>query len=191
MKIYNVVELDLDIIENDESNPNVMTESEEKRLEYSFEKFGFLQPVVVAKLGDRYIYADGEHRAKIYKKFGRKTIPAIIVEVQNDAERRLIRQAMNKIRGVHNPQLDIQEFKFIEEQGFKEDLIRILDINDLEITNKLEDINIIITSENNKRYNLTFHFDNKEDRDKAYEFFKQNNTKELDTKKLLELIIKE
>lgn len=40
--------------------------------------------------------ADGYHRVVAYKELGMKTVPAVIMNFDNDNERRLMRQVMNK-----------------------------------------------------------------------------------------------
>ena len=68
-------------------------------------------PIVV---NESYQIGDGEHRALIYKELGIKEIPAYIVpRINDDIERRLLRQTMNKLRGEHEIKLDADEIALI------------------------------------------------------------------------------
>lgn len=105
-------------LEFDGENPNEMSEKELSALRESMKKFGFLTPVIVDQ---NFIVADGEHRILIYKEFEKETIPGFVVNCI-PAERKLIRQAMNKVRGSHNPLLDAEEIRKILDAGLSEEL---------------------------------------------------------------------
>ena len=107
----------------DNTNPNQMTQDQMKGLRKSMQRFGYLTPIIVDK--DNKI-ADGEHRALIYKEFGLKEIPAYRVEFQDDAERRLLRQTMNKLRGQHDFARDADEMALIYEQDKFSDLAELI-----------------------------------------------------------------
>lgn len=93
-------------LKSDEGNPNIMTDIQLKSLENSIRKFGVIEPIIIDQNN---IIVDGEHRFRISEKVGRKTIPAIIVGIQNDNERRLLRQTLNKIRGQHDIHIDVAD----------------------------------------------------------------------------------
>jgi site-specific DNA-methyltransferase (adenine-specific) len=69
-------------------------------------KFGYLTPVVV-DLHNK--IADGEHRAIIYKELGLSEIPAIRMKLETDADRRELRQVLNKLHGSHDRSKDSDE----------------------------------------------------------------------------------
>jgi len=93
----------------DESNPNELSTEQEKALELTMEKFGFLAPVILNK---KLAVIDGEHRVKIYKKLGKNKIPAYVIDVDK-IDLKILRQLMNKLRGEHNKEKDHDEFKLI------------------------------------------------------------------------------
>lgn len=102
----------------DPSNPNVMTKTEMDGLRESFNQFGYLDPIV---LDENYLVADGEHRLTIYREFGEKEIPAYVLKL-TDVERRLLRQAKNKLRGTHDKKKDADEMKILMDASRLDDL---------------------------------------------------------------------
>lgn len=100
-------------IKFDKTNPNELSIEQEKALEKTMEKFGFLAPVILNK---KLTVIDGEHRVKVYKKLGKKKIPAYIIDVDK-IDLKILRQLMNKLRGEHDKQKDAEEFKLIFEAG--------------------------------------------------------------------------
>lgn len=57
---------------------------------------------------------DGEHRALVYKELGLKEIPAFIIpRLNDDIQRRLHRQTMNKLKGEHEIKMDADEIALI------------------------------------------------------------------------------
>lgn len=83
-----------------------MTEEQMKGLRRSIQKFGYLTPVVIDQ--DNKI-ADGEHRAITYKEMGYTEIPAIKMRLETDADRRQLRQVLNKLHGSHDKPKDADE----------------------------------------------------------------------------------
>lgn len=110
----------------DPTNPNKTSEKTMEGERNSILEFGFVQPIVINEHNE---IADGEHRAIIMRALGRKEIPAIIVpKLNDDLQRRLARQALNKLRGSHDLKLDIDELTMLlEKQGNK--LLTIMNIN--------------------------------------------------------------
>ena len=106
----------------DPTNPNVMTKEEENALERVMKKFGFLSPIICDKIGN---IVDGEHRYKAYKKMKKDTIPAYVIDVDS-ISKKMLRQLMNKLRGVHDRQKDALEFKELMNEGKLETLADML-----------------------------------------------------------------
>lgn len=98
-----------------------------KALRLSMERFGYLTPIVVDQNN---LIADGEHRALIYKEFGLEEIPAYRVTFSDDAERRLLRQTMNKLRGQHDFAMDADEMALIYESSKLPDLSALIAQNE-------------------------------------------------------------
>jgi len=109
-------------LKKDADNPNELSEEQKEALRYSMKKFGNLEPIIVDQHKN---IADGEHRVAIYEEFGKKQIPGFVVHCESDEERKLIRQAMNKIRGVHNSGLDAKEIQLLSEKGLLDELIKL------------------------------------------------------------------
>jgi len=82
----------------DDTNPNQMTDIQMEGLMKSLETFGFVEPIIV---NQNNILADGEHRYLAWMKLGHDKIKAIKLEM-TEAERKLLRQAKNKLRGQHD-----------------------------------------------------------------------------------------
>jgi hypothetical protein len=108
---YPIQKVPIDKLQFDSSNPNKPTKEQIAAIKKSFHRFGYLVPIVV---NESYQIGDGEHRALIYKELGIKEIPAYIVpRINDDIERRLLRQTMNKLRGEHEIKLDADEIALI------------------------------------------------------------------------------
>ena len=96
-------------VKEDVANPNKLNESQMNGLRESMKRFGFLHPLAIDSIADRW------HRLLVYKEFNHKFIPAYKIKFKDDAERRLFRQTMNKLRGEHDKDLDAQEMRILFE----------------------------------------------------------------------------
>jgi len=106
----------------DDTNPNIMTQEEENALERVIKKYGFLAPIIIDKNNN---IVDGEHRYKVYKKLQHESIPAFVIDVDT-MDKKMLRQLMNKLRGVHDRQKDALEFKSMLECGKLDNLAEML-----------------------------------------------------------------
>lgn len=84
-----------------------MTEQQMKGLRQSMKKFGYLTPIIVDKNSNKIV--DGAHRATVYKELGLTEIPAIVMDLESDTDRRQLRQVMNKLHGFHDKEMDANE----------------------------------------------------------------------------------
>jgi site-specific DNA-methyltransferase (adenine-specific) len=108
---YKVTNISINDLVFDESNPNKLTEQQEEALKKTMEKFGYLVPIII---NERNEIGDGEHRAKLYRDMGITEIPAYVVpQINDDIQRRLLRQTMNKLHGEHEIKLDSSELLLI------------------------------------------------------------------------------
>src|ERR1044072_7257791 len=132
MIVNKVIKVKVEQITTDPNNPNEMTDDEMNRLRKSMDHYGFLFPIIIDQNN---VVVDGEHRFLIFKEKGLKEIPCVQMNFQNDAQRRALRQATNKIHGNHNLQKDIEELEIIlkDEGSLLKDLLDIesKDIEDL------------------------------------------------------------
>ena len=110
IKVNPLQEIAVDSLVFDPDNPNKMTQQEMQGLKESMQRFGYLTPIIIDQNNK---IADGEHRALIYKQMGFSTIPGYQVILNNDLDRRLLRQIMNKLKGRHDPLMDIAELELL------------------------------------------------------------------------------
>jgi len=108
---YPLSKIAVSSLQFDSTNPNKPTKDQIAAVKRSFRRFGYLVPIIV---NENMQIGDGEHRALIYKEMGLETIPGYIVpKINDDIERRLLRQTMNKLRGEHDIKLDADEIALI------------------------------------------------------------------------------
>jgi len=128
---YLIQKIPIDKLQFDASNPNKPTKEQIAAIKKSFHRFGYLVPIVV---NESYQIGDGEHRALIYKELGIKEIPAYIVpRINDDIERRLLRQTMNKLRGEHEIKLDADEIALIFQSDKLDNLAELIATSNAEL----------------------------------------------------------
>jgi ParB-like chromosome segregation protein Spo0J len=110
----------------DGKNPNRMDRATLDRLKSSIEKFGFIDPIITNK---DLLIADGEKRWTAAKELGMEKVSIIRLDVE-EVTRLLIRQVENKVHGVHDRDVDSEQFETIIELGHEEDLKYLLDLSD-------------------------------------------------------------
>ena len=110
---HNIISIPVKKLKFDDGNPNMMTPVQFTSLENSVKQFGLMKPIVVDQ---NYVVIDGEHRLKAMINSKYSTIPAVIINVENDNERRLLRQMLNKIKGQHDMYIDIQDLLALTDQ---------------------------------------------------------------------------
>ncbi len=97
-----VVEIAVSEIEPDPANPNTVNPEMMDALRADILERGFVQPVLVRPFDGHYRIIDGEHRWKVLKEAGAKTIPCVIDDAgEDDARLRLL--TMNRLRGEFVP----------------------------------------------------------------------------------------
>jgi len=83
-------------------NPNEMPEDMMEHLKKEFRRVGYLQPILVRPVKDKYEIIDGEHRWQASKDENVKEVEAVIVDM-DDATAQVTSINMNKIKGETNP----------------------------------------------------------------------------------------
>src|SRR5215831_1887097 len=116
---HELIDVPIDDIKLDPTNPNQMTQKQMQGLKQSMERWGYLTPVIIDQNNQ---ICDGEHRYLVYKQLGYDVIPAFKLNLENDSERLLIRQVMNKLHGEHDRQLDSNELATIFQHNKLEQL---------------------------------------------------------------------
>ena len=111
---------DIRLLKSDMQNPNRMTIKQLEEVWRSLKKHGWAFPIVTDMEG---VFADGEQRAQVCREHGEFFAPVLRLSI-SDVDRRVLRQRLNKLKGKHDKDLDIAEFKRIAELGEseKEDL---------------------------------------------------------------------
>lgn len=72
--------IDLSLIDDAPSNPNVMPEAKYRALVSAIGRVGFWQPIIVEPgEGGRYTMRDGHHRARALRELGWTRVPAVVV----------------------------------------------------------------------------------------------------------------
>jgi hypothetical protein len=107
---------DIRLLKSDEQNPNKMTIKQLEEVWRSLKKHGWAFPIVTDMEG---VFADGEQRAQVCREHGQFFAPVLRLSI-SDVDRRVLRQRLNKLKGKHNKELDIAEFKRIAELGESE-----------------------------------------------------------------------
>ena len=117
----NIIEIPIDSISPASWNPNELPDEMQARLRCSMDRFGLVVPLVVRPIADgTYETIGGAHRLEIALGVGFDEVPCVVVDV-DDADARLLSQALNHIAGEDNLGLraalikDVLEKKPIEE----------------------------------------------------------------------------
>ena len=121
-----VTELPIAVLGAAEWNPNVMDASALDLLRASIQRFGIIVPLVVRHLSmDAYETIGGAHRLKILTELGIETAPCVVVDA-DDAEARLLAQALNRIQGEDDIGLRAESLRCILDNLSHEEVLSIL-----------------------------------------------------------------
>ena len=82
-------------------------------------------PLVVRPIGDRYETISGAQRLRIFKDLGRASAPCVVVQA-DDAEARLLGQALNHIAGSDNLGLRAEVLREILKSRSQEEVLALL-----------------------------------------------------------------
>ncbi len=122
----------------DGKNPNKMTPTQERALDESIKKYGFIVPIITNK---DLLIADGEQKWLRAKVLGMKQVPVIRLLLK-DIDRRILRQVLNKLRGTHDWEMDILEFQFFSEHMSLGEVNELLALKEREFDSILDALNI-------------------------------------------------
>ena len=93
-----IIEIPIEALKEAPWNVNQVNSAMMQRLRVSIGKHGLVQNLVVRKMADDYEVLSGNHRLRLSRELLRKTVPCVVVEV-DDAHARLLAQALNHIHG--------------------------------------------------------------------------------------------
>lgn len=162
-------------VEMESRNPNVLGPERFEALKKGIAKHGFVQPILVYEQDGEYVIVDGVHRVQATRELGMPKISAVVAG--SPAEARMLRLALNKIRGELNQTvvgedlLALQETYDYEEltlSGFNAAEVKVL----LEMADYDEDEDDLLSgapldmpdSPGPKTYNLTLKFESESQR---------------------------
>ncbi len=134
MKQDNWEWVDINLIKTDGENPNVMSKQMKAALKANLTKYGFNMPIITDM---DYLLADGEQKLIVAREMDLKAVPVLRKNL-SDIDRRILRQSMNKIRGLHDTDLDAAEFKKILAAEDMEELTRLIGSDEQDIRNIIE-----------------------------------------------------
>jgi DNA modification methylase len=88
------------------------------------------------------LIADGEHRWRAAEEIGLEEVPVKFYEFEDDAERRLWRQELNKISGEHDRKRDALEYDLLLQEGRSDDVQDLVDATGRDLDELLEEIRV-------------------------------------------------
>lgn len=125
-----------DISPND-YNPNVAPDAIMAKLRAEFSQKGLCKPIIVRCRDDGYVIVDGEHRWRICRNLGWKTIPCVIWEY-DDSEAKIKTLQINYMRGSALPVKLAHLIHDLSKEIKVEELIKMLPYEKGEIADNLE-----------------------------------------------------
>ena len=94
-----LIEIPIEQLQGAPWNANHMDEGMMEHLRESVRRYGLVENLVVRPLGnDRYEVLSGNQRLRLLRELGMSTVPCFVVAV-DDANARLMAQALNRVRG--------------------------------------------------------------------------------------------
>lgn len=134
IQTYKPITFNIEDLKFDESNPNQMSDDQMVGLGKGMDRHGFLQPILVDQNN---LIIDGEHRVLALKEHGDTKVQGYQLEC-NDAERRLIRQEMNKTHGMHDIKLDASELMILRDNNLLDTLSELIAVDKRKFENLID-----------------------------------------------------
>jgi ParB family chromosome partitioning protein len=121
-----VNELPLEQLKEAPWNPNQMDEAMLQKLRESLTRFGLVQNLVVRPLEeDCYEVLSGNQRLQVLRELQRSPVPCVVVDL-DDAQARLLGQALNRIGGEDDLGLRAEMLREVLEQVPEAEVLRLL-----------------------------------------------------------------
>ena len=121
-----VTDIPVEQIQEAPWNPNSLDEEMYRRLRRSIERFDLVMPLVVRQIESGfYETIGGAQRLAVLKDMGVTVVPVVIVDV-DDAEARLLGQALNRIAGEDNLGMRAQLIREVLETRSQEEVLALL-----------------------------------------------------------------
>jgi len=119
-------------------NPNRMSKELFDKLKKEIKRKGMIVPLVVRRIRkSNFQIIDGEHRFKIAKELGFKSLPCIVVEM-DEKEAKLKTIQLNRLRGEDEPELLARLLKELNLEMELKELSVLLPFNQVEIEQSLK-----------------------------------------------------
>ncbi len=136
-RYLSITELRTDLLEPNPWNPNRMTEAIRRKLVLNLKRDGFVAPLLVRKLGDRYQIVNGEHRWRIAQELGYQTVPCVVLADLDDRRARILTVNLNELGGDPVPVLLAKLLHELEEVTPLSELASVLPYDESEIQDTL------------------------------------------------------
>ena len=122
----NVIDLPVSAIIAAEWNSNEMDEGMRTHLKASIRRYGLTTPLVVRLIGDHsYETVGGAQRLAVATEMGFISVPCVVVEA-DDAEARLLSQALNHVAGQDNLGLRAELIRHLLSELSEEEVLAVL-----------------------------------------------------------------
>lgn len=95
-KVY--MEIDEELLEEYEHHEYGNNRGDMKSLAQSIEKYGVIQPVIVRKKGNKYEILAGHRRTEASRMVGKKTIPCIVINIEDDSTAKMYVHITNQLQ---------------------------------------------------------------------------------------------
>ena len=132
-----VVEIGIEELTPNPWNPNRMSEAMRGKLKAYLQREGFVEPLVVRPLGEGYQILGGFHRWGIGKELGYRTIPCVVVDV-DDQRAKVLTINLNEMKGQSLPSLLASLIHDLSKERTLEDLERQLPYSIAELHDSLD-----------------------------------------------------
>lgn len=137
-----ITEVNIDNLKASTFNPNIVSPSNEKKLEESLKRFGFFRPILARELEDGSLeIVGGEHRVDAAKKLGYKTVPTINLGKITEKRAKELMITDNARYGLDDT---LQLAQLLESLGADEDIASFMPYDDKDLENIFSSVNIAI-----------------------------------------------
>ncbi len=132
-----ITELQVDRLEANDWNANRMTQEIRAKLRLNLKRDGFVAPLLVRKIGNRYQIVNGEHRWQIAQELGYATVPCVVLEDLDERRARILTVNLNELGGDPVPSLLAKLLHELEEESPLSELAAVLPYDEAEIRDTL------------------------------------------------------
>lgn len=127
-----ITEIPVDRLDPNPWNPNRMTREMREKLRLNLQREGFVNPLTVRSRGERFQIINGEHRWLIAKELGHRTVPCVVLDL-DDRRARILTINLNELGGDPVPALLARLLHDLEEEMPIEEIAALLPYGESEI----------------------------------------------------------